>query len=203
MNANPEELHKQELLKFQALRAEQDLKAAALKTGQDLGEVKLQQGPPRKLPPMATNVTDSEAFENSVNNSRVADLVKQRELALAQEATSRRRRQQFHTELNYPHTLAEKRFLKLGGQFGMMGGNMVGAGAVVLLTDNVQALQDPVAMAALQGIFGTGFKYVGQQTGEKLAADLVKAKRVVQESVTPEYHNKDPWQLAMDNIGSM
>ena len=105
VNANPEELHKQELLKFQALRAEQDLKAAALKTGQDLGEVKLQGGPPRKLPPMATNVTDSEAFENAVNNSRVVDLMKQRDLELAQEAASRRGRQKFHADLNYPHTI--------------------------------------------------------------------------------------------------
>ena len=93
--------------------------------------------------------------------------------------------------------------MKFGGHLGMMGGNLVGAGAVVLLTDNVNALHDPVTIAALQGIFGTGFKYAGHQAGEKVASDLVKAKRVVQESVTPEFHNKDPWQLAMDNIGSM
>ena len=81
---------------------------------------------------------------------------------------------------------------------------------MVVLTDNVQALQDPVAMAALQGIFGTGFKYVGHQAGSRVASDLVQAKRVIQESVTPEYHNKglegsspDPWQVALDNIGSM
>ena len=95
--------------------------------------------------------------------------------------------------------------MKFGGHLGMMGGNLVGAGAVVVLTDNVQALQDPVAMAALQGIFGTGFKYAGHLAGSRIASDLVKAKRVLQESVTPEYHNKDPdpWQVALDNIGSM
>ena len=32
VNANPEELHKQELLRFQALRTEQDMKAAAMRT---------------------------------------------------------------------------------------------------------------------------------------------------------------------------
>ena len=78
-----------------------------------------------------------------------------------------------------------------------MGGNLVGAGAVVLLTDNVNALQDPVTVAALQGIFGAGFKYAGHQAGSRVA------RRVIQESVTPEYHNKDPWQVALDNIGSM
>ena len=142
------------------MRAEQDLKAAALRTGQDLGEVKLQGGPPRKLPPVATNVTDSEAFENAVNNSRVVDLMKQRELELAQEAASRRRRQKFHADLNYPHTIEEKRFVKFGGHVGMMGGNMGGAGAVVLLTDNVHL--DPVAMAALQGIFRDWFQICWQ-----------------------------------------
>ena len=108
--------------------------------------------------------------------------------------------------MNYPHTLAEKRFVKFGGEIGMVGGNLAGAGAVVLLTDNVQALQDPVAMAALQGIFGTGFKFAGQKTGEKLASDLVKASRVVKERATPEYYEKpqevDPWQVALDNIGA-
>ena len=67
-----------------------------------------------------------------MNNSRVVDLMKQRELALAQEATSRRRRQRFHADPNCPHTLEKERSLKFGGHVGMMGGNMVGAGAVVL-----------------------------------------------------------------------
>ena len=36
VNANPEELHSQDLLHFQALRMSQDIKAAALRTGEDL-----------------------------------------------------------------------------------------------------------------------------------------------------------------------
>ena len=110
VNAQPEELHTQDLLHFQALRRSQDMRAQALRTGQDLGDVHLQQGPPRKM--SAANVTDSDAFENSINNSRVADLMKQRDLALAKEAQNRRRRQEFNKELNYPHTLSEKRFVK-------------------------------------------------------------------------------------------
>ena len=98
---------------------------------------------------MATNVTDSEAFENSVNNSRVAHLMKQRDLVLAKEAQNRRRRQEFHKDLNYPHTLAEERFVRFGGDLGSIGGSLVGAGAGVILVDNVQALQDPTTLAAL------------------------------------------------------
>ena len=70
----------------------------------------------------------------------------------------------------------------------MIGGNLAGAGMGVLLVDNIQALQDPVALAAVNAIFGGTFRYAGQKTGEKLASDLVKASRVVKEKVTPGFH---------------
>ena len=187
VNAQPEELHSQYLLHFQALRREQHVRAQAFRTGQDLGDVHLQQGPPRKMS-NSSNVTDSDEFENSINNSRVADLMKQRDLALAKEAQNRRRRQEFNKELNYPHTLAEKRFVKFGGELGGIGGGLTGAAVSVVLVDNVEALQDPIALSALQTNFGAGFRYAGQKTGEKVASDIVKAKRVIQEKVTPEFY---------------
>ena len=71
--------------------------------------------------------------------------------------------------------------------FGSMGGGFLGAGFGVILVDNAQALQDPTTLAALNAIFGAGFRYAGQQAGERVAKDIVKASRVVKEKVTPEY----------------
>ena len=53
--------------------------------------------------------------------------LKDQELAL--EAKNRRRRQEFGKKLNYPDTLAEKRFVQFGGDLGSMGGGVAGRGA--------------------------------------------------------------------------
>ena len=136
---------------------------------------------------MTANATDPGAFEKSINNSRVSDLMKLKDRELAKDLQNRRRRQGFSKQLNYPHTLPGKRFVKFGGEVGSMSGSLLGAGAGVILVDNINALQDPATLAALNVIFGAGFRYVGQQAGEKVAKDIVKASRVVKEKVTPEY----------------
>ena len=100
----------------------------------------------------------------------------------------------------YPNTLSEKRFVKFGGELGGIGGGLTGAAVSVVLVDNVEALQDPIAVSALQSIFGAGFRYAGQKTGEKVASDIVKATRVVQEKVTPEFY-KTPGMNTYDTVG--
>ena len=184
---NPPQEESSDLKLLKALRRTQDLKATAMKTGQDVGEVSLRQAPPRNTTNMTANVTDSDDFEQSINNSRVAQLMKMKDQELASEAKNRRRRQEFGKKLNYPHTLAEKRFVQFGGDLGSMGGGVMGAGAGVFLVGNINALQDPATLAALNTIFGAGGRYYGHQVGTKVAEDIVKASRVVKEKVTPEY----------------